>query len=223
VLGGVTGSGAGSTDDFYLLKLAADADVTVTAPNGGETWLVGDSYNITWTSVNVPSSQNVKIELNRAYPGPTWETIIASTPNDGTHPWTVTGPATTGARVRVTGVEQAWASDTSDANFTITLDIASAEAVLPERFYSSVCSSVGAGAIEIELGLPAASSVGSYVYDARGRVVKQLAGGQVVPSGVHVLSWDRRNDSGVEVSAGVYFIRVEAGNHRATHRAVVLN
>ncbi|MFZ5433932.1 MAG: trypsin-like serine peptidase, partial [Calditrichota bacterium] len=93
------------------------ASITVTAPNGGETILVDDSYNITWTSQNI--SENVKIEINRSYSGGTWETIVASTANDGSYAWTVTSPTTTAARVRISGVTQTTVTDISNANFTI--------------------------------------------------------------------------------------------------------
>ncbi|MDD5088978.1 MAG: serine protease, partial [bacterium] len=93
------------------------ASITVTAPNGGETLYAGDAYTITWTSQNL--SGNVKIELNRSYSGGTWETIIASTANDGSYSWTVTTPTATAARVRISGVTQTTVTDVSDANFAI--------------------------------------------------------------------------------------------------------
>ena len=95
----------------------ATASITVTSPNGGETLYAGDSHTITWTSQNL--SENVKIEINRSYSGGTWETIIASTSNDGSHAWTVTTPTTTAARVRISGVTQTTVTDVSNANFSI--------------------------------------------------------------------------------------------------------
>jgi hypothetical protein len=64
-------------------------------------------------------SGNVNIDINRSYSGGTWESIIASTANDGSHAWTVTLPATSAARIRVTSVSYPTVSDISDANFTI--------------------------------------------------------------------------------------------------------
>ena len=90
---------------------------TVTTPNGGENFIVGEVSNITWTSAG--TSENVKIELNRTYPGATWETLFASTTNDGTEPWTVAGAVSSTARIRITGVTHTTSSDTSNANFTI--------------------------------------------------------------------------------------------------------
>jgi hypothetical protein len=90
----------------------------VTSPSGGETWLVGDTASISWTSTNL-SEENLKIELNRSYPGPTWETIVDSTANDASYAWTVSGPPTTTARIRITGVTHTTVGDTSDGDFAI--------------------------------------------------------------------------------------------------------
>lgn len=95
------------------------AQIIVTAPNGGETWYVGDADNITWTSQSF--SDNVKIEVNRTYPSANWETVIASTGNTGTYSWAVSGPASTTARVRIKGVTQTTVGDTSNANFTVAV------------------------------------------------------------------------------------------------------
>lgn len=100
----------------YQAVLAA-GNVTVTSPNGGETWYTGESPNITWTSAGF--SGNVKIELNRTYPGGAWETLYASTTNDGVQAWTVSGAVTSQARVRISSVNLPAISDESDANFTI--------------------------------------------------------------------------------------------------------
>jgi hypothetical protein len=103
--------------DVYNAWWTLSPTLTLTAPNGGETWLTGDADTITWSSANF--TDNVKLELNRSYPGATWETIVASTPNSGSFPWTVTGPTSSTARVRISGVTQTTVGDTSNANFTL--------------------------------------------------------------------------------------------------------
>ena len=97
----------------------AGRTITVTAPNGGETWIVGSPQTITWTSQNITG--NVNVELNRNYPGGTWESIIMGTSNDGNHPWSVSAPVSTLARVRVTSVDFATVNDVSNNNFTIAI------------------------------------------------------------------------------------------------------
>ncbi|MBI2853863.1 MAG: matrixin family metalloprotease [Chloroflexi bacterium] len=95
----------------------ATASITLTSPNGGESWSTGSVHDITWTSSGLFGT--VKIEISRDG-GASFSTIVAATPDDGIHPWTVTGPATASGRIRVTGTGSSTVSDVSDANFTIT-------------------------------------------------------------------------------------------------------
>ena len=90
--------------------------ITVTSPNGGEVWPIGSSQNIAWTSSGLTG--NVKIEISRNG-GTSWTVLSASTLNDGAHGWTVTGPATTQARLRVTSLTDPTVADVSDAIATI--------------------------------------------------------------------------------------------------------
>ena len=91
------------------------ASVTVTSPNGGESWAGGSAHSVTWTSSGVT---NVKLEYT--LDGTTWSTIVASTAaSAGSYAWTVPNSATTAAKVRVTDTGSA-ATDASDAAFTIT-------------------------------------------------------------------------------------------------------
>ncbi|MCB9357958.1 MAG: matrixin family metalloprotease [Calditrichaeota bacterium] len=103
----------------FTLSPAIVASITVTQPNGGETWTAGNSQNITWTSANVTG--NVNIELNRDYPAGSWELLFGNTANDGTQAWTVSGIGGTepNCRVRVTSISFPTATDESDNNFTI--------------------------------------------------------------------------------------------------------
>lgn len=92
--------------------------VTVLTPNGGESWIAGSAQTITWGTGGLGGT--VSIAINRDYPGGTWETLAASTANDGSYGWTVTSPTTTTARIRITSVETPAATDVSNANFSIT-------------------------------------------------------------------------------------------------------
>src|SRR3989344_3712866 len=84
--------------------------ITVLTPDGSEDWTIGSSPNITWETTWVV--EDVLIELQRSTGGG-WETIIASTTNDGSYPWDVTGPATTEATIRITEVGDDTVTDTS--------------------------------------------------------------------------------------------------------------
>jgi Zn-dependent metalloprotease len=90
----------------------------VTAPNGGETWAIDSTVTVQWSIGSVTG--NVLIELSRSGAGGPWETLLASTPNDGVQTFTATGPATQHARVRVTSLSVPDTTDISDADFFIT-------------------------------------------------------------------------------------------------------
>ena len=91
--------------------------ITVSSPKGGENWIVGSTQTLIWTSDGV--SGNVKIELSRDG-GSTWNGIVESTPVAGNQTWNVTGPATTQAKVRVSGISGNKVSGITAANFTIS-------------------------------------------------------------------------------------------------------
>ncbi len=109
-------SAVGSTISFYV-NIPGSATLTVTSPNGGENWTALSSHNITWTSSG--SITNVKLEYS-TNGGSTWTTIIASTPNDGAHLWTVPNSPSTTCRVQVSDAATGTPSDMSDTNFTIS-------------------------------------------------------------------------------------------------------
>ena len=97
------------------------AIITVTSPNGGENWNIGDAHTITWTCSTSFASvgANVNIQLSRDG-GLTWTTILFNVPNLGSRVWVVYGPTTTQALIRVVSVTYPYVYDTSNATFTIS-------------------------------------------------------------------------------------------------------
>jgi FlgD Ig-like domain/Ser-Thr-rich glycosyl-phosphatidyl-inositol-anchored membrane family len=93
--------------------------VTVTSPNGGETWTIGTSHLITWTATDNAGVASVDIAWSTDG-GATYPNVIASgVPNSGSYSWSP-DIATTTARVRVTATDAVSnaGSDASDADFT---------------------------------------------------------------------------------------------------------
>lgn len=93
------------------------ADLELEDPNGGETWYAGTTHNILWNDLSVLSA-NVVLEYSTNN-GTSWITIAASTPNDGTHSWTVPNTPSTQCLVRLSEFGNAAQFDVSDAVFTI--------------------------------------------------------------------------------------------------------
>ncbi|MBU1707428.1 T9SS type A sorting domain-containing protein, partial [bacterium] len=86
-------------------------------PNGSELLAVGTPIEMRWAGEDFGG--NVSIELNRNYPGVTWETLYASTPNDGAADWVVTEPVTDHARFRITHLTLPDQNDTTNADTRI--------------------------------------------------------------------------------------------------------
>jgi hypothetical protein len=91
--------------------------ITVTSPVGGESWLPGNTEDITWTSTALPES--VRVQLNRTFPSNRWETLAPALENTGAFSWLVTGPVSATARIRVTGFRTKVTADSSLANFAV--------------------------------------------------------------------------------------------------------
>jgi len=86
---------------------------TVTSPNGGEDWEIGETHVVTWTA---GGGSGATIAVSRDA-GSTWSDIASGLTNSGSYDWTVSGAASTLALVRVTTSAGA---DASDAVFTIS-------------------------------------------------------------------------------------------------------
>ena len=70
-------------------------------------------------------------------------------------------------------------------------------------------------------GLAENSRVRLAIYDVRGRLVRTLVNGEM-PAGSHRTVWNGRNDRGRQVSSGVYFCRMTAGEFRQSQKIMVV-
>lgn len=78
----------------------------------------------------------------------------------------------------------------------------------PMRGQASISFTVGqAGPVQMRL------------FDVSGRLVRVLQEGQLA-EGAHEITWDGRNDSGHNVGAGIYFVRLRGGGVEETRRLV---
>ncbi len=73
----------------------------------------------------------------------------------------------------------------------------------------------------ISFSIPRTEHATLRVFDVQGRLVRTLLDA-AVEAGPHTIQWNGRNDSGREVSSGVYFYRLTAGEKQATRKAIVL-
>jgi len=93
--------------------------IRIVHPQGGDTWIIGETQSIQWTYYGVTG--NINIYLSRDA-GTTWEPIASGTPNDKNEDWVVVPPKTTLARIKITSVSDPNIVDTTSANFMILSD-----------------------------------------------------------------------------------------------------
>src|SRR5206468_2624773 len=90
--------------------------ITVSAPNGGELWTVGQARSITWTtSGTIP---NVRLQYSKDNFA-SLVLITASAPGTGSFAWTVPDDLSSTVKVRVTDVRDLSVFDDSNAYFKI--------------------------------------------------------------------------------------------------------
>jgi hypothetical protein len=77
-------------------------------------------------------------------------------------------------------------------------------------------------ATRFRFGIPRAVPVDFHVYDVRGARVATLADGRTLPAGYHVRVWDGRDRTGRRAANGIYFARLQAGDHAEQWRLVLL-
>jgi hypothetical protein len=75
---------------------------------------------------------------------------------------------------------------------------------------------------QIRYDLPSPAPVTLRVYNVAGRLVRELAHSASQPAGRYELIWDGRDAGGERVGAGIYFIRLKAGERSETRRVVYL-
>ncbi|WP_207491933.1 reprolysin-like metallopeptidase [Aridibaculum aurantiacum] len=118
-----SGGGGVCSDESMVTVDGTAGPFVVTAPNAAMNVQGGSFYNVRWdvagTNVAPINTSDVVIELSTdgGFTYPT--TLVASTPNDGSHEVVIPNINTTTARVRVRAVGNIF-FDISNANFTIS-------------------------------------------------------------------------------------------------------
>jgi hypothetical protein len=113
---------SGDRDASNVNFTVAAPFMAISSPTAPVTWPVGSVQTIAW-SHNLNTSAAARIELSRDN-GVTWSTLAAGVPHSGTTSsrfrWTVTGPATTLGRVRVSWTANPLVSGVTRSRLGIT-------------------------------------------------------------------------------------------------------
>ncbi|MFH1313486.1 MAG: metallophosphoesterase [Candidatus Eisenbacteria bacterium] len=216
-----TNSGEDVSNGNFTIADGEDPVVTVTQPNGGETWDIGQAYDITWTATDNIAVASITIVFSGdgglTYP----DTIATGETNDGLHTWNVGAGATLNARIKVIAYDDGGNSgdDACDADFEI-YDPTAGTVPEPEIPSSLVITGTSPNPFSehavIRFGLPRDGTVRIDVYDVSGRLAVSLVR-EDYPAGYHEVDW--QNDG--KVGTGLYFLRLRLGPDTMTRKVVV--
>ncbi len=204
------GSPTDVSDSLFSISTTA-ASLTVTSPNGGETWQVDSVYNITWTSNG--TSGNVYIEYS-ANNGTGWSFVTASTTDNGTYAWTIPNTPSTNCLVRITDSDGD-PTDVSDAVFTITLAPAVPIEKLPTIYSMTAKKTITNKNLEFIYTLPDKAAVTFSVYDITGKIRKKIS--KEERPGLYSEEIDMSG-----APSGIYFIKMKANEKEFINKFLLI-
>lgn len=200
--------------------------VTLSRPNGGETFLVGTNEAINWTAGDNIGVTSITLESSSDN-GSNWALIASGLPNNGSYLWTVPNTVSAQSLVRATAFDtQNQAADASDAVFAIASDINAGPGGIAFAVHRPTPSPFS-GATTIGYDLPAVSAPGGSwpvkvrIFNLAGRLVRTAVDAPLAP-GAHTAIWDGTDERGMRQASGVYFIEVATSSHSGRVRAVYL-
>lgn len=117
-----------SDGPFTIASGYVTPSITVTSPNGGENWISGQTYPITWNYTNLQGTVRIEL-LSNSTTAPL--VIVAETPiESGVYYWSIPNSVIPGSNYRIhivwVSILTVYFGDLSDADFTI-----SASSVVP--------------------------------------------------------------------------------------------
>lgn len=204
-----------------VFRIIQIRQITVTAPNGGESLPVGTKQLITWTTYGIIDS--VRVELSRDN-GKSWMIFASKMANTGSFSFYVPDMVANSCKVKVSSASDTSISDISDASFSIfNPNIAIVNQLgIPQI---SALTSIGPNPcktnLSINFSLARREQILAEIYSLKGRLIKRLAN-EMKKTGYYRVIWNGTDDSERQVSTGSYFVRLCIGDKVYTKIVTVI-
>ncbi len=223
---------------FYVYRessVPADRFVRLLHPQGAETFLLGSVQTIRWCAARLgPEPAEVMLELSASGPAGPWLPIAVQLPDNGRFQWTVSGPITDQAHLRITLTQGTYSAQHVSGPFRlISTDPArtgpfAGPAHVGLRLHVAPNPALGGATLRlmgeadaVEALAGATRGLCVTIHDPSGRQVRRLplAGG--MPPAAR---WDGCDSGGARLPAGLYHarLRAAAGGTAVATRFVIL-
>ena len=201
---------------------AQSPTATVVDPNGGQSYTVGQAVSVQWSATDDLGVTSVDVLLSRNGVAGPFVSLASGLTNTGSWSWTVTGPATSNALIKVVAhdADSNTGEDVSDAVFAISAVAGSDASRVTEFALSPVRPNPVSHSGLISFANPRASHVRISVLDVQGREIAVLADRAFEP-GRHEISWNGTGPAG-RLPSGVYFLRMQVPGRDAFVRRLAL-
>lgn len=217
-----------------ILPLAGYSHVTLTNPEGGETFDPGKEVTIEW-EISIDHGPCVWEVHFSSDEGKTWDTLATEIEKSTlSYTWSIPDVQTEKARIRVVQKNSGYTNFTDESsNFTIgdasdntgdgmsddmsgdTNTITGIQTVQQKAFIlTSIHPNPFRNSLQITFDLKASAHVTITIYNIQGRKITMLTD-RKLEAGNHQIGWDATN-----IPEGIYLCRIESGNHVTTRRLV---
>ena len=202
-----------SDNDFSIIQ----PSITITSPNGGEYWFMGDSVQIDWISMGVT---NVKIEVSLS-DGIDWIILAESVQNTGSFNWIVQAPYVSwNCLMKISDANDINIFDVSDSNFVIdtfpTVRDSTNNNFLTEFNLDQNYPNPFNPNTKIKYTVANLSQAKVNVYDVLGNEIVVLVNEEKKP-GIYEVEFNGRN-----LPSGIYFYKMQAGSFVETKKMILL-
>jgi len=154
----------------------------------------------------------------------TWkqnDAVVKGPGGDSTYAVRYSQPHGTAFKVVCVFTTTASLSDSTVWNFTIT-GIPNSGSIPTEFALDQNYPNPFNPTTTISFSLPTSSPVTFEIYNMLGVKIRTLLAGQTQSAGIHMITWDGKDDAGLTMPSGVYLYRVHAGSFLASKKMTLL-
>ena len=199
----------GCREQLSVLEVEA---IRVLTPDRRTSYQPGDTCRISWQTFSPPRCDSVSLFLRRDTTYQLDTIAHGLAPDDTPYVWIVPNIRADSAYVMAIAYGPGWQYDESDSAIRILgTGIGEERPVCVRELRLTVAPNPARGAVSVSYDLPSSLSVDVTVLDLAGRRVATLASGRLGPSRYQV-AWNRQDGQGRALPAGVYFVRLSAGD-----------